>query len=129
MILRDITDRQWLLRKEAERGYLRNLFNDAPIALSILRGPQHQFEFINDFARQLIGNRNVDGLTVREAFPELEQQGFFELLDQVYRTGVAVEGTERRAQLTDPHTGAVRDLYINYAYVPLRGSTPKCLES
>ncbi|MFD1734219.1 PAS domain-containing protein [Deinococcus malanensis] len=100
---------------------MRNLFNDAPIALSILRGPQHQFEFINNFSRQLIGNRNVDGLTVREAFPELQQQGFFELLDQVYRTGEAVQGAERRAQLTDPHTGEVHDLYINYAYVPLRG--------
>lgn len=121
LILRDITDRQWLLRKEAERGYLRNIFQAAPVALYLTRGPEHVFEYSNDFARQLINNRDIEGHALRAAFPDIEGQGFYELFDQVYRTGEVVEITEARAQLTDPYTGTQQELYINASYIPLRG--------
>ena len=121
LILRDITDRQWLLHKDTEHAYLRTLFNDAPVGLYVTHGPDHRFDFANTLGRHLAGNRNIEGLNLREAFPDLDGQGYYELFDRVYQTGEDFVGLESPAQLTDPHTGEVRNLYVNFHLVPLRG--------
>lgn len=121
LLLRDVTDRQWLLQKDAEHAYLRRLFRDAPVAVSITRGPKHTFEFANEFARDLVGGRPLEGLTVREAFPDLEGQGFFELLDRVYATGEPFEAEDMSATIIDPAGGEARSLVVNFSYLPLRG--------
>ena len=44
---------------------------------------------------QLIGNdRNIIGKPIREALPELREQGIYELLDGVYTTGKPFFGDE-----------------------------------
>jgi len=65
----------------------RRLFQQAPGFITILSQPDHQFEFVNDAYRRLFGERAYIGKTVREVFPELEGQGFFEWLDGVFKTG------------------------------------------
>jgi PAS domain S-box-containing protein len=119
LILRDITDRQWLIHREAERTYLKNLFQDAPVAISVMRGPDHQIEFLNDLARQIIGDREVQGLTTSEAFPELAGQGIIELLDHVYTTGESHHSEEQLVQFE--HNGQVDERYFTFTYQPLRG--------
>ena len=85
---------------------LAELFERAPAFFALLRGPEHVFELTNPMYRKLIANREVIGKTVREAVPEVEGQGFIQLLDEVYATGkpyigrgvgitLAVEGSER----------------------------------
>jgi PAS domain S-box-containing protein len=119
LILRDITDRQWLIHREAERTYLRNLFQDAPVAISVMRGPDHQIEFLNDLARQIIGDRDVQGQTVRQAFPELVEQGFLEILDHVYTTGESHHSEEQLVRFEQQ--GQVEERYFSFTYQPLRG--------
>jgi PAS domain S-box-containing protein len=63
------------------------MFMQAPGFICTLRGPEHVFEFVNDAHRQLFDRSDSVGRTVREAFPDLADQGFYELLDQVYATG------------------------------------------
>ncbi|UBV45411.1 PAS domain-containing protein (plasmid) [Deinococcus taeanensis] len=125
LLFRDVTERQWTIEKDTEHAYLRNLFQEAPVAVYVLRGPQHQFEYCNDFARNLVGGRPLEGLTVREAFPELQGQGYFELLDQVYTTETPFHGREMPAVLTDPATGETRNLVVNFSYIPFRGFDAK----
>lgn len=120
LILRDITDRQWLVRREAEHAYLRNLFNDAPVSITITRGPKHCYEFLNSFAQKLIGGRNLEGLTVREAFPEAEGQGFFNRMDQVYQTGQPYSAEEQEIQFNRYGTG-IETAYFTFTYQALRG--------
>ncbi|SMP80939.1 PAS domain S-box-containing protein [Noviherbaspirillum suwonense] len=72
-------------REESER--LRRLFAQAPGFMAILRGPQHVFEFANAAYLRLVGERELLGLSALEALPEVEGQGYFELLDQVYASG------------------------------------------
>ena len=55
--------------------------------MAMLRGPEHVFELCNQSYFRLAGQREILGRPVREVFPELEGQGFFELLDEVYGTG------------------------------------------
>ncbi|HEX4096700.1 MAG TPA: PAS domain-containing protein, partial [Caulobacteraceae bacterium] len=63
------------------------LFRCAPGFIAILRGPEHTFEFVNEAYVRLLGEREFIGRPVREVVPEVEDQGFFERLDQVYSTG------------------------------------------
>jgi signal transduction histidine kinase len=71
----------------SERSRLLNLFQQAPVFLAVLRGPNHVFELHNPPYGDLIGGRNVIGKSVRDALPETEAQGFISVLDGVYRTG------------------------------------------
>ena len=66
-------------RPMALPGALR-AFDQAPGFVAMLEGPEHRFTFANAAYRALVGGRNVVGKTAREALPELEGQGFFELL-------------------------------------------------
>jgi signal transduction histidine kinase len=75
---------------EVER--LRKLFDHAPGFMTVLRGPDHVFEMMNASYLQLVGHRDLVGKPVREALPEVEGQGFFELLDDVYRSREAFTG-------------------------------------
>jgi hypothetical protein len=62
---------------------LREMFAQSPIFSTLLQGPEHRFVLTNQAYQQSIGHRDVIGLTVREAIPEVESQGFLALLDKV----------------------------------------------
>ena len=68
---------------------LGEMFAQAPGFMALLVGPEHRFELTNPDYQQLIGGREVIGRTVAEALTEAAEQGYVDLLDQVYRTGVA----------------------------------------
>ncbi len=73
-------------RKEDEARRLR-LFDNAPGFMAMMSGPEHVFEFANKGFDRAAGGRELIGRTVREAFPEIEQQGLIALLNGVYTTG------------------------------------------
>ncbi|MEP6940285.1 MAG: PAS domain-containing protein [Rudaea sp.] len=71
----------------AEIARQRRLFERAPGFVAILSGPEHHFEFVNEAYVQLLGVRDFVGRAVRDVAPEVEGQGFFERLDEVYASG------------------------------------------
>ncbi|HYK01220.1 MAG TPA: ATP-binding protein [Thermoanaerobaculia bacterium] len=106
---------------EAERLGLRDIFMRAPAFIATLRGPDHVFEIANPLYMQLIGEkRDVIGKPVREALPEVEGQGFFELLDNVYRTGEPFIGSELRV-VVERGDGA-DERYADFVYQPMRAA-------
>ena len=108
-------------RADAERAEdrLRSVFAQAPAFLAVLRGEQHVFEFANDAYLQLVGHRDIIGKRVADALPELRDQGFFELLDQVYRTDIPVVGRETPVSLQHEPGGPVEQVYLDFVYQPL----------
>ena len=62
-------------------------FVQAPGFICILNGPDHVFEFVNQSYVRLAGDRKFIGRPVREVMPEVTDQGFVQLLDEVYATG------------------------------------------
>jgi signal transduction histidine kinase len=83
-----------LLRRAAmqrtEEAYLRRLgviFEQAPVAIAVLRGPAHVYEVANPLYRAVVGGRDVIGKPLADALPELASQGIIEVLDNVFRTG------------------------------------------
>ncbi|GAC1377362.1 MAG: hypothetical protein NVS3B25_01190 [Hymenobacter sp.] len=72
----------------AHRPSLDGLVRDAPACVASLSGPTLVVTVANPLFRQLFGERTLAGLPLREALPELRDQPFFALLDEVYATGV-----------------------------------------
>ncbi len=102
-----------------ERDRMRRLFEQAPSFMALLRGREHRFEFANDAYLQLIGHREVKGLAVRDALPEVAGQGFFELLDTCFDTATPFVGTNMRVQLQRAPAGPLEERYINLVYQPI----------
>ncbi|MCR5874866.1 PAS domain S-box protein [Phenylobacterium sp. J426] len=98
---------------------LRRLFERAPALAVVLRGPEHIFDYANPGYRRLMGGRELEGRRLRDAVPELEGQGFIELLDQVYRTGRPFEGREIAIQLPRDDDGRLEDGYFDFVYQPI----------
>ena len=134
VISRDMTERkqaeverqQALLREQAaraeaevQRQRLHSLLVQAPAFICIDRGPEHVFEFANPLYSQLVGHRELIGYTVREAFPELEGQGLFELLDQVFATGQPFVGNEVAVRFDRQGKGTLEEGFFNFVYQPL----------
>lgn len=127
VLFSDITERKraeherekLLGQLEAERSKLAYLFTKAPAFVATLQGPEHVFELTNPEYLQLIGHRDVIGKTVREALPEVEGQGFFELLDNVYETGETFTGRELPIQLQREPGSSLEQRFVNFMYQPI----------
>jgi PAS domain S-box-containing protein len=107
-------------RLETERNRLVEMFMQAPGFVAILSGPNHVFQMHNDAYSQIVGRRDVSGLPVREALPELVGQGYYEFLDTVFATGEPFEGRESQIQLQRSPDGPLETLYLNFIYQPIR---------
>ncbi|TPM30852.1 PAS domain S-box protein [Mesorhizobium sp. B2-3-4] len=106
--------------RASERDRQRQMFEQAPGFMAMLSGPQHVFELTNAAYMQLVGHRDVIGLPVRQALPEVEGQGFFELLDRVFNSGEAFVGYTLKAELQRTPGGAIEDRFIDLVYQPVR---------
>jgi len=105
-----------LLDLKAERRRLSEVIQEAPAFICTLRGPDHVFEITNKLYRELVGDRDLIGKPVREVFPDLEGQGFFELLDQVYRTGEPFTGREMPIRFGDAAGRGPDVRRVNFVY-------------
>ncbi|HEY0060224.1 MAG TPA: PAS domain S-box protein, partial [Flavisolibacter sp.] len=103
---------------DSERQRFNDLFLHAPSSLGIFRGPEHVFEMANDQYLELTGRSNIIGKTVREVFPEIENQGLLEMLDAVYNTGKTITLKER--PIVVHKKGEKHLFYLNFMYQPYR---------
>jgi PAS domain S-box-containing protein len=105
---------------ESERAKLADLFERSPSFIALLRGPEHVFEMANELYYQLVGRRDLIGKSVREALPEIEGQGYFEILDRVYRTGEPFIGDEMHAMIRRDPRQPAREAILELVYLPVR---------
>jgi PAS domain S-box-containing protein len=112
----DITERKQLSEQvELERARLRYLVDKAPAFVALMRGPGHVFELANAAYLELVG-REVIGKKARDAFPEVEGQGFFELLDEVFRTGESFVGREMPIALRRAPGEPLQEMVLDFVY-------------
>ncbi|MFZ6732709.1 ATP-binding protein [Undibacterium sp. Ji42W] len=106
------------IEKSATRR-MQAIFSQAPVAIAILRGPLHVFELANERYLELVGHRALIDLPIRQAFPELEGQQIFGLLDEVYATGVPYMGRSVRVDLVRGSPPQQVECYFDFVYQPL----------
>lgn len=104
----------------AESEDFRRLFQLAPGFFAVLTGPDHVFTFANDAYVRLVGGRAVIGRPLREALPEIEGQGFIEMLDSVYTSGAPVGGQASRVLLRQADGSAPRETFLDFSYDAIR---------
>ncbi len=108
--------------RAAEAHHVRRLatvFEQAPVAMAILRGPEHVFEVANPLYRSVIGGRDVVGQRVVEALPEVVAQGFVAALDRVFQSGVAFVGRSHPVRLQRTPDGPLEEMFFDLTYQPL----------
>ncbi|MGH9310622.1 MAG: PAS domain-containing sensor histidine kinase [Vicinamibacterales bacterium] len=104
---------------DTERRRLRQLFEQAPGFMCFLRGPDHVFEIANAAYDQLVGHREILGKTIRDALPEVAEQGYFELLHRVFTTGEAYVGRGMPVFVQE-HPGApLTQKFVDFSYQPI----------
>ncbi|OGX84604.1 hypothetical protein BEN48_02370 [Hymenobacter glacialis] len=110
------------LQKEVQHRdvQLQDLFEQAPVAIAVLRGPELVVELANSVVCALWGHTRdeVLGKPLLDAMPELRGQGFETLLERVMATGVPYVAQEKPAQL--PRNGEFKTVFLNFVYQPLR---------
>ena len=102
----------------AEVGRLRDIVEQAPGAIALLHGPKHVIELANSAYVELTGNRELVGKTVAEALPEVVEQGFVDLLDQVFTSGEAFRANGTPIVLE--RNGVTETRLLDFVYQPLK---------
>lgn len=130
-VLVDITERNLLeeesrrlmqkLRNERER--LKETFEYSPAFMAVLRGRDHVFESVNRRCYELLGERDIVGKPLREALPEIVDQGYQKILDQVYETGERFMDTDMPMSIYHQTHGQIEAKRVEIVYEPLRSPT------
>ena len=97
----------------------RHLFDQAPGFVAILRGAQHEFEFVNRAYASAFGPRQFVGLSAAQVFPEAAAEGFIGLLDLVRTSGQRHEGLHASGVIETTRPSEMQRL-MGFIYEPLR---------
>lgn len=107
-------------RLALETGFLRELLQQAPGFMAVLQGPEHVLTVANPPFLQLLGRSDIIGLSLRQALPEAEGQGFLERLDDVYRSGESF-ATRALKLLLRRADGSLQEHYLDLVHQPIHG--------
>lgn len=133
LAMEDITERKHLQLKETEvrrridanNLMIKDMLLTAPAAICTFVGPDHVYELVNEQYQQFFGKRQLKGLSVLEALPELAGQGIDLVLDNVYTTGEIYTGTDIPISLATDENQAPELRYFNFSYQPVRDENKK----
>jgi PAS domain S-box-containing protein len=102
----------------ASEERFRSLVHSAPVPIAIYTGYEMRIQIANE-AVLATWNRDtsVIGKTFLEALPEMKEQPFYQLLLDVYMTGIPYVATEEKVYLQ--YHGQLQLFYFNFTYKPL----------
>lgn len=108
-----------LAQAEQQRLRLDRFFDQAPAACAMLEGPTFIYRVINSSYYQLFPGRELLDLPLFEALPELRHQPVYDIIHEVYRTGVTYEGKEVLIPVARYEGQPAEDIYWNFIYQAL----------
>lgn len=111
---------QLLARVDAERRKLEAAFSETPTFICVLRGEDLVFDYVNPPYYTLIGHRPVLGRRLADALPEIQDQGYPELLLNVIRTGERWEADEATVMIQRVPDVPLEERILNLRYSPVR---------
>jgi PAS domain S-box-containing protein len=119
-VARDISDRkktEQVLRAGEQR--FRNLILQSPVPMAIFRGEEYVIEMANPamLERWEKTEDKVLGKNFLNEFPELKNQKFPDLLNEVYNTGKPHR--ENESEVYFNHKEGLKKHYVDFEYAPL----------
>jgi PAS domain S-box-containing protein len=106
-------------KAESERQILERLIMESPAIFCILEGPEHRFKMMNDNYKKLFPGRDLIDKTLSEAMPEVAEQGFVGLLDNVYQTGESYISPRSCVMIDKYDNGELEPYTVAFHYQPL----------
>ena len=104
---------------EASEQRFRNLIMEAPMATAVYMGKEMIIQLANDAMIKLWGkDHSVIGKPLLEALPEIKDQDFPRLLNQVFETGTPYHSADHPGHLNVD--GKLQAFYFNFTYKPLK---------
>ncbi|MDQ2736160.1 MAG: PAS domain-containing protein, partial [Pseudomonadota bacterium] len=110
-------------RLASENERFAQLFEQSPSFMVFLHGPNHVIQLANPGYMKLVGHRPVLGRTVVEAFPETVDQGYLELLDEVYASGEAFTAAGARLVFREQEGDPEVERFVDFVYQPIKDAT------
>jgi PAS domain S-box-containing protein len=98
--------------------YLARLFAEDSRFMAVLEGPTHRFAMANAAYLAVVGRGDLIGRDVADVLPELVDQGYVDLLDQVLRTGKPFVGKGVEARLRPTATREGRSILVDVTIRP-----------
>jgi signal transduction histidine kinase len=102
---------------ESAARHLNRVFAQAPVLIAVLRGAEHTFELVNEKGAELIGTSDVVGKALRTVLPDMVEQGFINLLDNVFMNGKPFVGREMFVRYAPDNE--IAGGYFNFVFQPL----------
>lgn len=115
-----IQDQEKNRQLQEERDRLRRLMMRIPAVVVLLSGPEHVIELANDACLKLVCGRDILGMPIRYAMPELAVQGVFEPLKEVVATGLPYVKKEVRVRLQSEADAASDRTFFDLVYQPVK---------
>jgi PAS domain S-box-containing protein len=97
----------------------------APASICVLKSPAYTFDLINPQFQKLLGNRPLINQSFAEALPDIAQQGYMQILDEVQQSGKLFFGKEMYVGIDRNGTGEWDYGYFNFIYQPIIDTTSK----
>jgi DNA-binding CsgD family transcriptional regulator len=109
--------RRFLGSSTVDPDWLRYLFQDAPMHVAVVEGPEHRFVAVNDAYRQTMGGAELIGRSYREAFPERVESLAY--LDRAYANGERIVASGLPRRLVRAGGSEPTDGYVTFVLQPL----------
>lgn len=103
-----------------EISYWRALLEQAPGFVALLKSPEHRYVYANAAYHRLVGGRSVIGSTVAQAVPEVAEQGFIAILDQVFANGEPYLGKREKVVFADVGASNPRETFLEFIFQPIK---------
>ncbi|WP_428331680.1 PAS domain-containing sensor histidine kinase [Mucilaginibacter sp.] len=101
---------------QKERDRLRKFIMQAPAGICVLNGSDLTFELINPLYQALFPGRQLLGKPLLDAVPEIKHQPIWNILQEVYQTGITFEGEALLIPLARNTGGPIEDRFFNFIY-------------
>jgi signal transduction histidine kinase len=117
-----------LAEAEAQHQRLHQVLMRMSANIALLTGPDHIYTLVNTEYKQLFPGRTLLGRSIQQVIPEIEGQGFYELLDQVYQTGEPFYQAEAETWADFSGTGRPEQRYYRTSFEPIHDAQGKVVE-
>ncbi len=105
--------------------HISNVFMQVPAAIAVVEGPHQKYVLANALYQKMFNRseKQLLGKTIREVFPEMEGQGLFELMENIYKSGESFTAHEFPAIFS--HNGITKRGYYDFVAQPIKNEDRK----
>jgi len=104
---------------QTSEARLKYMITEAPVGISVLHGKNHVLELANNKMLELLQKTSkIIGMPIIEAIPEMAEQVYPKILDEVFQTGEPYYGEASKVMLN--HGGLLKEGYYSFVNYPLK---------